>query len=86
MKITMTAIIERQRARLYTKSKKMQNVVIYKKPDTFQKARQFPLRFYIDKKEDTLRYGIFDENFKLGIYTKSMTLRKKRDNLRYVYI
>ena len=50
MKITMTAIIERQRTRLYTqKAKKMLNVFIYKKPDTFQKTRQFPLRFYIQK-------------------------------------
>ena len=50
MKITMTAIIERQRARLYTqKAKKMQHVFIYKKPDTFQKARQFPLSFYMQK-------------------------------------
>ena len=47
MKIMMTAIIERQRARLYTqKAKKLLNVFIYKKPDTFQKARQFPLSFY----------------------------------------
>ena len=50
MKITMTAIVERQRARLYTqKEKKLQNVFIYKKPHTFQKARQFPFRFYIQK-------------------------------------
>ena len=50
MKITMTAIIERQRARLYTqKGKKLLNIFIYKKPDTFQKARQFPLRFFNTK-------------------------------------
>ena len=40
MKITVTA-------------KKMRNVFIYKNPDTFQKARQFPLRFYIYKKPYT---------------------------------
>ena len=70
----MTAIIERQRARLYTqKAKKLPNVFIYKKPDTFQKARQFPLRFYIQKAIHlTLRH--FDEIFEVGIYTKSMTL------------
>ena len=46
----MTAIIERQRARFYThKSKKLRNVFIYKKSYLFQKARQFPLRFYIQK-------------------------------------
>ena len=43
MKIMMTVIIERQRARLYTqKAKKLPNVFIYKKTNTFQKARQFP--------------------------------------------
>ena len=52
MKITMTAIIERQRARLYAqKTKKIRNVFISKKPDTFQKARQFPLRFYIQLRD-----------------------------------
>ena len=55
----MTPIIERQRARFYIqKAKKMRNVCIYKKPDTFQKARQFALRF-IHKKPDTLLYAIF---------------------------
>ena len=50
MKNTITAIIEIQSARLYTqKAKKSQKVFIYKKPDTFQNARQFPLRFYIQK-------------------------------------
>ena len=29
------------------KQKTLRNVFIYKKADTFQKARQFPLRFYI---------------------------------------
>ena len=68
MKITMTAIIERQRARLYTqKAKKLPNVFIYKKPDTFQKARQFPLRFYTQKSiHSTLRD--FHEIFEVGIY------------------
>ena len=33
---------------LYTqKAKQLRNVYIYIKPDTFQKARQFPLCFYI---------------------------------------
>ena len=50
MKMTITDIIERQRARLYTqKAKKLPNVFIYKKPDTFQKARHFPLRFLYKK-------------------------------------
>ena len=64
----MTAIIERQRARLYTqKAKKIPNVFIYKKPYTFQKARQFPIRFYIQKAIHlTLRD--FHEIFEVGIY------------------
>ena len=68
MKITMTAIIERQCARLYTqKAKKLGNVFIYKNPDTFQKARQFPLRFYIQKSIH-LTLGDFHEIFEVGIY------------------
>ena len=49
---------------------------------------------------DTLHYAIFHENFEVGIYiqkawhfafcgffyTKSLTLYKKQDNLRYVFI
>ena len=46
MKITMTAIIERQPTSLYTqKAKTIAKRFYIKKPDTFQKARQFPLRF-----------------------------------------
>ena len=78
MKITMTAIIERQRARLYTqKAKQLPNVFIYKKPDTFQKTRQFPLRFYIQK-QYTWHYGIFMK-FLMLVY-----IYKKHDILRYV--
>ena len=68
MKITITAIIERQRERFYTqKSKKLRNVFTYKKPYTFQKARQLPLRFYIQKAIHlTLRD--FHEIFEVGIY------------------
>ena len=64
----ITAIIERPRARIYTqRAKKMRNVFIYKKPDTFQKDRQFPLRFYIQKAMHlTLRN--FHEIFEVGIY------------------
>ena len=68
MKITMTAMIERQRARLYTqKQKKLRNVFIYKNPDTFQKARQFPLRFYIQKAMH-LTLEDFHEIFEVRIY------------------
>ena len=49
------------------KSKKLRNVFIYKKTDTFQKARQFPLRFCIQKAIHlTLRD--FHEIFEVGIY------------------
>ena len=53
---------------IYTKKQnKLRNVFIYKKPDTFQKARQFPLRFYIQKSIHlTLRD--FHEIFEVGIY------------------
>ena len=52
----------------------MWNVYTYKKPDTLQKARQFPLRFYIQKdRHFTLR----DFSWKFWnwhSYTKSITL------------
>ena len=53
--------------------KKLRNVFIYKNPDTFQKARQFPLGFCI-KKRYTLRYGIFMKFWSWHFYAKSMTL------------
>ena len=37
------------RTLIHKKSKKHSEMFLYKKPDTFQKARQFPLRFYIQK-------------------------------------
>ena len=51
----------------YTKIKKIPNSFIYKKPDTFQKARNFRYVFRY-KKPYTLRYGIFHEIFEVGIY------------------
>ena len=68
MKITMTAITERQRARLYTrKAKHLRNIFIFKKLDNFQKARQFPLRFYIQKAIHLTLWD-FHEIFEVGIY------------------
>ena len=47
MKITMTAIIERQRARLYTKeSKQIAKRFYIQKSRHFRKAKQFPLHSY----------------------------------------
>ena len=67
MKITITAI-RTTCTFLYTqKAKKTRNVFIFKKPDTFQKARQFPLRFYIPKAIHLTLRG-FDEIFVVGIY------------------
>ena len=100
MKITMTAILERQRARLYTqKAKKLRNFFIYKKLDTFQKARQIPLGFKY-KKSYTWHYRIFMKFLKFAFiykkhdtlryvtvfYTKIWTLRKKQYNVQYVFI
>ena len=95
MKITMTAIIERQRVRLYTQKAKKCKMCLYKKnQDTFQKARQFPLRFYIQKdifmkflklafiyeKHETLRYVAF------FIYKKLVTFQKARQFAICFYI
>ena len=68
-----------------------------KNPDTFQKERLF-----IHKNQDTLSYAIFIKKLKLAwiyiqkaghfslrdvfVCTKIQTLRKKKDNLRYVYL
>ena len=68
MQMKMTAIIERQRARLNTqKAKKLRNVFIYKNLDNFQKARQFPLRFY-KQKAIHLTFRYFHEIVELDIY------------------
>ena len=60
----------RKTTRTYTqRAKKNRNVFIYKKPDIFQKSRQFLLRFYIQKAIHlTLRD--FHEIFEVGIYIK----------------
>ena len=78
MKITITAIIERQRARLYTqKAKKIAKRFYIQKARHFSKARQFPLCFYIQKPIHlTLRD--FDEILNLAF------IYKKHDTLRYV--
>ena len=50
MKITMTAIIEKQRTFLYTqKTNKNAKRFLNKKFFTFHRARQLPFRFYIQK-------------------------------------
>ena len=77
MKITMTAIIERQRAcfDIHKNKNKLRNFFICKKLDTFQKYRQFLLRFYIQNSY-TLGYGIFHDFFNLAftVRLKSLTM------------
>ena len=57
----MTAIIEIKRA-LY-----IYIISIYKNPDTLQKSRQLPLRFYIKKARHVMVRN-FNEIFEVGIY------------------
>ena len=99
MKITMTAIIERQRARLYKKQKRFQTFLYTKSQTLFKKLSKFRYVFKY-KKQYTWRYGIFMKFLKLEfiykkhdtlryvtfLYAKSWTLHKKQDNLRYVFI
>ena len=64
----MTAIVKRQRERFYThKSKKLRNVLTYKTPYTFQKARQFPLRFLYTK-IISFKLRDFSWIFEVGIF------------------
>ena len=77
----------------------MRNFFIYKNPDTLQKSRQFPSRFYIQKAR---QFRLRDFSWRIWswhLYTKSMTLcvkwrfytqksrqfAKMQDNLRYVF-
>ena len=75
MKITMTAIIGRKRARLYTKSKKNCETFLYTKSRTLFKKLDNFLYVFIFKKPYTLRYAIFMKILKLAfIYKKDDTL------------
>ena len=73
---------------------------IFTKSHTLFKNKDNLRYIFIDKKPDTLPYTIFHEMIEIGIYiypkstlryvtfyyTKIKTLRKKQDNVRYVYI
>ena len=101
MKIMMTVIIKRQRARLYTQRETNYQTFLYRKIQTlFKKLDNFRYVF-IYKKQYTWHYEIFMKFLKLAFeYTNSMTLcvtwhfyiqkarhlAKKKDNLRYVFI
>ena len=52
---------------IHKKQKNYETFFIYKDPDTFQKARQFTLRFYIQKSIHLTLWD-FDEIFEVGIY------------------
>ena len=94
MKIKMTAISKRQRARLYTQKAKKTKRFYIQKARHFSKSKTISVTFlhtksqtfmkvlklaFIFKNHDTLRYVTF-------IYTKRYTLSKKQDNLWYVFI
>ena len=99
----MTPISKRSRAYfyIYTKKKKCKTFIyIYNNPDSFQKARQFTLRFCSQKSiHFTLRNSSWSFwNWYLNIYkkhdtlryvtflyTKIQILRKSKTNLRYFF-
>ena len=55
---------------IYKKQKILPNVFIYIKPHTFQKARQFPFRFNIQKSIH-LTLQDFHEIFEVGVYIQN---------------
>ena len=97
----MTAICKIQRTRyISTKWKNVKHLFIHRNPDSLQKARQFPLRLYIQKASHFTLRNFSWKFWSWHLYTKSMTLcvtwhvymqksrtlRKKKDKLRYVFI
>ena len=63
----MTNIRERQRDRFYIYKKNIvRRIYIFKKPDTFQKSRQFVFRFY-SQKTDNYITQFFMNTLKLTI-------------------
>ena len=63
---------------IFTKSKNMCNVFIYKNPDTLPKAIQFALRFYIQKNRHFTLRG-FHEILEVGIYIQKVWYFALRD-------
>ena len=75
LKITLTAIIERKRARLYTKSKKIAKRFYMKKAWHFSKSYIYNFLFVLYTKSRTLDVTGFSWNFwSWHLFTKSMTL------------
>ena len=74
------------RTYIYKKQKVSKRFYI-QNADTFQKARQFPLRFYIHKKPYTLHLGFLMKFIKLAfIYKKHGTSQKARQFAIRFYI
>ena len=102
MQISMTPIIEIQRARLYIQNaNKLRNAYIYPKSQTLCKKQDNLRCFFIHKKAIHFTLRDFSWIFEIGIYiyTKSMTLcvmwrfiykkpdtSRKQENLRYIFI
>ena len=70
----------RQRARFYMhkRPKKLRKVFIYKKSYTFQKARQFPLRFIYTKMYTLYVLGFFIKFSKLAFIQKARHFEKSK--------
>ena len=69
MNITITAVSKRQRARLYLYIKGGGcQTFLYTKIQALCKNQDNIHYVFIYKKQDTLRYAIFHENFEVGVY------------------
>ena len=64
----MTAISERQRSCVYIYKKQNNAKLLYKKRHTFFKKQDNVRYVYLYKKQDTLLYAVFGENFESGIF------------------
>ena len=76
MKITMTAIVESQRARYYIQKKQKNCETLKKKLDNSRCV-------FVLKKQYILRYRIFDEIFEVGIYIQKASHFGLRDVFIY---
>ena len=83
MKIAMTIIIERQRARLYTqKTKKIAKRFYIQKARNFSKSKTLSVTF-LHTKSQTLYVTQFHEIFEVGIYIQKASHFALRDVFMY---
>ena len=76
---------ENAHAFIHKKQNNCETFLYTKKPDTFQRARQFPLRFYIQKAiKLTLRD--FNEIFEVGYIQKARHLAKSKTTCNTFYV